>query len=81
MLRLERKCKAGEKTALVFRRTFDEGPEVVTVLHQEDAVDAVALLLEDFSDFDLVSVVRRLSARDANRLKTIVTVEASDVPA
>lgn len=76
MMRMERKHHAGDKPVMVFRRTFDEGPEVISVINQEDTVDVATLLLEDFTDFDFVTIVRKMRPNDAQRLKAVLMVEA-----
>ena len=68
MLKMERKGGEGEKLALVFKRMFADPPEIVAVLELEDAVDVAAFLVEDFSDYHLSDLLRKLPEKDRGRI-------------
>ena len=67
MLKMDRKV-FDDKTAFVFRRVYEDAPEIQAVLMEEDAVEAVALLIRDFSDFTISNLFRKLTPDDRRRI-------------
>jgi hypothetical protein len=67
MLRMERKSSDGKQT-YVFRRLFDDAPDIAAVVEEDDAVEILALLLTDLSDFHLAEFLRKLSEKERVRI-------------
>lgn len=68
MLKMERKCREGEKPVYVFKRFFDEPSGCVTIVDQENAVEIAALLVEDFSEFDTAGFLKHVGENGRVRL-------------